>query len=75
MIIYISVNWLIIGSGNGFLSICLQAQPYTNAHVLSTVTQVKNFTEILIKYKFSFKKIHFKMPSAKWQIFCSGFMC
>ena len=30
-----------------------------------------NFNEILIKiFRFSFKKIHFQMPSAKWQPFC-----
>ena len=44
-----------------------------NAHLLSIGPLGTNFSEIQSKIqKFSFKKMHLKMSSAKWQPFYSG---
>ena len=49
-------NYVIIGTGNGL-----------------SLTQGINFSEIQIKIlSYSFKKMHLKMLSAKWQPFCAG---
>ena len=44
---------------------------WINAHLLSIGPLGTNFSEIQIKIlKFSFKKVHLKMSSAKWRPFC-----
>ena len=56
---------IIIGSDNGLLPGQRQAFIWTNG---------TKFNDILIEiHAFSFKKVHFKMPSGKWQPFCVGF--
>ena len=58
-----------VGSENGLSPRRHQAFIWTNAGILL----VRNFCEILIKiHTFSFKKIHLKMSSGKWQPFCLG---
>ena len=58
----------IIGSDNGFI--------WTNAGILFIGPLGTNFNEILIGIQtLSFKKIHFKMSSAKWRPFVSASMC
>ena len=53
----------IIGSDNG----------WTNAGILLIGPFGTNFSEILIEtHAFSFKKMHLKMSSEKWQPFCLG---
>ena len=48
-----------------------QAIIWTNAGILSIQTTGTNFSEILSEiHTFSFKKIHRKMLSTKWQQFC-----
>ena len=50
-----------------------QAIIWTNAVISLTRTLVTNFSEILSEiHAFSFKKMHLKMPSAKWRPFCLG---
>ena len=45
----------------------------TSTGILLTEPLGTNFSEILIEiYTFSFKKIHLKMSSGKWQPFCLG---
>ena len=62
------------GWGNGLAPSRCQAIASTNADILSIGPFGTNFNEISIKISiFSFKKIHFKMLSAKCQPFCSGF--
>ena len=66
-----SVNWVSIGSGNGFAPSRQQAVTWTNADLLSTGPLGTNFSENLIEIlTFSFKKMSLKMSSAKWQPFC-----
>ena len=63
----------IICSNNGFLPGRRQAIIWTNAGISSIGPLGTNFNEILIKiHTFSFKKIHLKMSSRKWQPFCLG---
>ena len=63
--IYTSMNWVIIGSGNG-LSPVREAITWTNAGILSIGVLGTNFNQIWIEIlSFSFKKIHLKMSSAK----------
>ena len=71
--IYVSVNWVSIGSDNGLLPVRRQAIIWTNAGLLSIGTLQTYFSEILIKtQEFSLKKMHFKTSSAKWWPFCPG---
>ena len=63
----------IIGSDNGLSPGRRQAIIQTNAGILLIETLGTNFNEILIDiHIFSFKKIHFKMSSGKWQPSCLG---
>ena len=63
----------IIGSDNGLSPGWRQAIIWTNAGILLSGPLGTNFSEILIEiYKFSFKKMHFKLSSAKWQPICLG---
>ena len=44
-----------------------------NARIMLIERLGTNFSEILIEIRiFSFKKVHLKMPSAKWRPFCLG---
>ena len=62
-----------IGSDNGLSPGRRQAIIWINAGILLIRPLRTNFSEILIKIDtFSFKKIHLKMSSAKWQTFCLG---
>ena len=71
--IYASVNYIIIGSDNGLSPGRGQAIIWTNAGILSNGPLGTNFIEILIKiHTFSFKNMHLKMLSGKWQPFCLG---
>ena len=64
---------IIIGSGNGLSPGRRQAIIWTNAGILLIGPLGTNFIEILIGIQaFSFKKMHLKMPSAKWRPFCLG---
>ena len=63
----------IIDSDNGLLPGRPQAIIGTNAGILLIGPLGTNFNEILIGIQtFSFKKMHFKMSSAKWRPFCLG---
>ena len=67
------VNLTMVGSDNGLSPGRRQAIIWTNAWILLIEPLGTNFSEILIKiHKFSFKKMHLKMLSAKWQPFCLG---
>ena len=64
---------IIIGSDNGLSPGPRQAIIWTNAGIWSMGPLGTNFSEILIEIQtFSFKKMHLKMPSAKWRLFCLG---
>ena len=66
-------NLTINGSENGLSSGQRQAIIWTNAGILLIGPLGTNFNEISIKiHTFSFKKMHFKMASAKWRPFCLG---
>ena len=66
------MNWVSIGSDNSLLPIRRQAIIWTNVGILLIQTLGRNFSEILSKiHTFSFKKMHFKIPS-KWWPFWSG---
>ena len=69
---HICVSYLTItGSDNGLSPGRRQAIIWTNAGTLLTRPLVTNFSEILIEiHTFSFKKMHLKMSSGKWQPFC-----
>ena len=63
----------IIGSDNGLSPGRHQAIVYTNAGILLIGPLGTHFSEILIRiHKFSFKKMHLKMSSAKWRPFFLG---
>ena len=63
----------VIGSDNGLSPPRRQAIIWTNAGILLIQPLGTKFSEILIEiYTFSFKKMHFKMSSAKWRSFCLG---
>ena len=63
----------IIGLENGLPPGWRQAIIWTNAGIVLIGPLGTNFSEILIEiYTLSFKKIHLKMSSAKWQAFCPG---
>ena len=66
-------NATIIGSDNGLSPERRQAIIWTNAGILLIGPLGTNFSEISIGFQaFSFKKMHFKMSSAKWRPFCLG---
>ena len=70
---YVSVNWVSIGSDNGLFPVPRQAIAWTNADLLSVGPLGTNFSEILIKISnFSFMKMHLIMSSGKWRPFCPG---
>ena len=63
----------IIDSDNGLSPGQRQAIIWTNAGILLIRPLGTNFSEILIGIQtFSFKKMYFKMSSAKWRRFCFG---
>ena len=69
--IYASVNWVIIGSGNGLSPARDQAIAWTNAGLLSIELPGTNFYEIQIGIlPFSFKNA-FEMSSAKMAVILS----
>ena len=62
---------IIIGSDNGLSPWRRQAIIWTNAGIWSMGPLGTNFSEILIEiHTFSFQKMHLKMSSAKWRLFC-----
>ena len=64
-------NQTIIGSDNGLSPCRYQAIIWTNAGILLIRPLGTNVNEISIGiHAFSFKKIHFKISSGKWQPFC-----
>ena len=66
-------NLTIIGSDNGLSPGRRQVITWTNDGLLLIGPLGKNFSEILFGIQmFSFKKMHFKMSSAKWRPFCFG---
>ena len=68
-----SVNVVIIGSGNILLPGQHQAIIWTNAGILLIGPLGTNFSIILAKIiTFSFKKMYLKVLSAKWRPFCLG---
>ena len=65
---HICISKVTIGSDNGLSPGRRQAIIWTNAGVLLVVPLGTNFSEILIKIDiFSFKKMHLKISSGKWQ--------
>ena len=71
---YMSVNWAIIGFGNGLLPVQKQAIIWTNADLLSIESFFRTkFIEMWIKIqRCSFKEMQLKMSSANFQPFCLG---
>ena len=71
---HICVNKLTItGLNNGLSPGRRQAIIWTNAGILLIRTLGTNFRKIRSKiHAFSFKKMHLKMSSAKWRLFCLG---
>ena len=69
---HISVGKLtIIGSDNGLSRSRRQAIIWTNAGILLIGPLGTNFSEISSEiHAFSFKKMHLKVSSAKWRLFC-----
>ena len=66
-------NLTIIGSDNGLSPGRRQAISWTNAGLLLIGPLGTNFSEILFGIQtFSFKKMQFKLSSAKWRPFCFG---
>ena len=62
-----------IGSDNGLSPGRRQAIIWTNAGIMIIGPLGTNFSEIFIEiYTFSFKKMHLKMLSGKWQSSCLG---
>ena len=63
----------IIGSHNGLSPGRREAIIWTSVGILLIRPLGANFSEILIEiYTFSFRKMHLKMSSGKWQPFCLG---
>ena len=72
--IYASGNYTIIDSDNGLSPERRQAIIWTNVSLLLIKPLGTNFSGIwIIIQTVLFKKMHFKMSSAKWQPFCLGF--
>ena len=71
---YICISKLtIIGSDNGLSPGRCQAIIWTNDGILLIGPKGTNVSEILNEIQtFSFKKMHLKMSSGKWQPFCLG---
>ena len=70
------IKLTLIGSDNGLLSGRHQVIIWTNDGILLIGPLGTNFCEILITiHIFSFKKMHWKMSSAKWRPFISASMC
>ena len=66
-------NLTIIASDDGLSPVRHQAIIWTNAVTLLIGSLGTNFSEIVIEiYRFSFKKLHLKMSSAKWRPTCLG---
>ena len=66
-------NLTIIGADNGLSPGRRQAIIWTNAGILLIGPLGANFSEIFIEFlAFSFKKMRFKVSSAKWRPFCLG---
>ena len=66
-------NLTIIGSDNGLSPDRRQAIIWNNAGISLIGPLWTNFSEIVIKiHTFSFKKMHLKMLSGKWQPSCLG---
>ena len=64
---------IIIDSDNGLSPGWHQAIIWTNSGIWSIGPMGTNFSEILIEiHTFSLKKMHLKMSSAKWCLFCLG---
>ena len=62
-----------IGSDNGLSPGRRRAIFWTNAGILLIGPLGTNFSEILSEiHAFSFKKMHLKVSSAKWRLFCLG---
>ena len=62
---------VIIGSGNGLSPGQRQAIMAANTGVLLSGPLGIKYNEILIEINtFSFKKMHLKLSSAKWHLFC-----
>ena len=71
--IYMSVNWVNIGSNNGLSPGQRQVIIWTNAWILLIGPLGTNCNEISFEiHVFSFIEMHLKMSSAKWQAFCPG---
>ena len=69
-------NQTIIGSDNGLLPGRHQALIWTNTGILLIWPLRTNFSEILIEIQmFSFRKMHLKTSSAKWQPILSHPQC
>ena len=63
----------IIGSNNGLSPSRRQAIIWTNAGIMLIGPLGTNFSEILSEiHAFSFNKMHLKVSSAKWRLFCLG---
>ena len=66
-------HFTIIGSDNGLSPVRCQVIIWTIAGLWLTGPLGTNFSEMLIEiHTFSFKKIHLKMSSGKWRLFCLG---
>ena len=66
-------NQAIIGSDNGLSPGRCQAIIWTDTGILLIGPLRTNFSEIWIGIQtFSLKKIHLKIASAKWRLFCLG---
>ena len=66
-------NLTIIGPDNGLSPGRRQAFIWTNAGILLIGPLGTNFSETVIEiHTFSFKKMHLKISSAKWRLFCLG---
>ena len=66
-------NLTTIGSDNGLTPGRCQAIIWTNAGILLIGPLGTNFSEFVFDiHAFSFKKMHLKLSSAKWQPFCLG---
>ena len=73
-VMHICAGYLnIIGSDNGLLPGRCQAIIWNNARILLIWTSRNKPNDISIEFHtFPFKKMHFKMSSAKWRPFCLG---
>ena len=70
---YVSVNWVIIGPGNGLSPVRSQAITWTHAGLFSIGLLGTYISEMWIGIlSFSFKKMQLKMSLPKWRTFCPG---